>query len=140
MTRTFATDGGRALRGKKGGGRCSQGWRCLAPSMSHSLPVANNHLPSRGKSQNSERGLANVQRSLRPKIKTTAPRIPRWSPTLVLTERYHTYLRRSDGMRSFRDSMAVDNSYVRAPTYIFKCFAKRCNDAALGGRSCSVVV
>ena len=40
---------------------------------------------------------------------TTAPdRIRKWSPTLLLTGRYPGYLRRSDGMRSFLGSMAVD--------------------------------
>jgi hypothetical protein len=43
--------------------------------------------------------------------KTTTPnRIRKWSPTLLLTGRYPGYLRRSDGMRSFLDSMVVDES------------------------------
>ena len=56
------------------------------------------------------------------RIKTTAPnRIRKWSPTLLLTGRYPGYLRRSDGMRSFLDSMAVDEkgvlgSYIYHPT------------------------
>ncbi|EIW67479.1 hypothetical protein TREMEDRAFT_64075 [Tremella mesenterica DSM 1558] len=37
----------------------------------------------------------------RARAKTTAPRIPTWSPTVVLTER-------SDGMRYFQSPMAVD--------------------------------
>ena len=42
-------------------------------------------------------------------ILTTAPnRIRKWSPTLLLTGRYPGCLRRSDGMRNFLDSMAVD--------------------------------
>jgi hypothetical protein len=45
----------------------------------------------------------------RKKGKTTTPnRIRKWSPTLLLTGRYPGYLRRSDGMRSFLDSMVVD--------------------------------
>ena len=39
---------------------------------------------------------------------TTPNRIRKWSPTLLLTGRYPGYLRRSDGMRSFLDSMVVD--------------------------------
>ena len=42
------------------------------------------------------------------KIKTTAPRIPMWSPTMVLTRRHSGLLRRSDGMRCFQSPMAVD--------------------------------
>jgi hypothetical protein len=43
------------------------------------------------------------------RIVTTAPdRIRKWSPTWLLTGRYPGYLRRSDGMRSFLGSMAVD--------------------------------
>ena len=40
--------------------------------------------------------------------KTTAPRIPAWSPTVVLTRRHFDSLRRSDGMRCFQSPMAVD--------------------------------
>lgn len=42
------------------------------------------------------------------KAKTTTPRIPMWSPTMVLTRRYSAWLRRSDGMRYFLSPMAVD--------------------------------
>ena len=42
---------------------------------------------------------------------TTPDRIRKWSPTLLLTGRYPGYLRRSDGMRSFLDSMVVDDIY-----------------------------
>ena len=44
--------------------------------------------------------------------KTTAPRIPAWSPTVVLTRRHSGWLRRSDGMRCFQSPMAVDIYYV----------------------------
>ena len=40
--------------------------------------------------------------------KTTAPRIPIWSPTMVLTGRYMIWLPRADGMGHFSCSMAVD--------------------------------
>ena len=48
---------------------------------------------------------------------TTPNRIRKWSPTLLLTGRYPGYLRRSDGMRSFLDSMVVDNARAQ-PTII----------------------
>lgn len=46
------------------------------------------------------------------KSKTTTPGIPTWSPTVVLTERYWAWLRRSDGMRYFLNPMAVDDSML----------------------------
>lgn len=46
------------------------------------------------------------------KTKTTAPRIPVWSPNMVLTRRHFDSLRRSDGMRCFQSPMAVDKRNV----------------------------
>ena len=52
-------------------------------------------------------------------IVTTAPdRIRKWSPTLLLAGRYPGYLRRSDGMRSFLGSMAVDEVAETSMSYI----------------------
>jgi hypothetical protein len=49
---------------------------------------------------------------------TTAPnRIRKWSPTLLLTGRYPGCLRRSDGMRNFLDSMAVDDGEATGCVY-----------------------
>ena len=50
--------------------------------------------------------------------KTTAPRIPTWSPTVVLTKRYSAWLRRSDGMRYFLSPMAVDKSNTVMWVYV----------------------
>ena len=51
------------------------------------------------------------------KSKTTTPRIPMWSPTMVLTKRYSAWLRRSDGMRYFLSPMAVDTSMFKLHSY-----------------------
>lgn len=51
------------------------------------------------------------------KSKTTTPRIPMWSPTMVLTKRYSAWLRRSDGMRYFLSPMAVDVSMFLVHSY-----------------------
>ena len=60
-----------------------------------------------------------IQIQSKPKINgtTTPNRIRKWSPTLLLTGRYPGYLRRSDGMRSFLDSMVVDDISAQ-PTII----------------------
>ena len=50
--------------------------------------------------------------------KTTAPRIPMWSPTMVLTRRYFDLLRRSDGMRCFQSPMAVDGGSSQTTHHI----------------------
>jgi hypothetical protein len=46
------------------------------------------------------------------KAKTSTPRIPMWSPTMVLTKRCSAWLRRSDGMRYFLSPMAEDTSML----------------------------
>ena len=52
------------------------------------------------------------------RVKTTAPRIPAWSPTVVLTRRHLAWLRRSDGMRYFQGPMAVDTfKYILSNMY-----------------------
>ena len=52
------------------------------------------------------------------RLTTTPNRIRKWSPTLLLTGRYPAYLRRSDGMRSFLDSMVVDEK-GRSGTHMY---------------------
>lgn len=62
------------------------------------------------------------------KAKTTTPRIPMWSPTMVLTKRYSAWLRRSDGMRYFLSPMAVDTSMCKVylwPGTTIHPYAKR---------------
>lgn len=49
---------------------------------------------------------------LKKRKKNTAPRIPEWSPTSVLPEPELAWLRKSDGMRYFRVSMAVSEDWV----------------------------
>lgn len=55
------------------------------------------------------------------KSKTTTPRIPMWSPTMVLTRRYSAWLRRSDGMRYFLSPMAVDTRMFKVWLYTWNC-------------------
>ena len=51
------------------------------------------------------------------KTKTSTPRIPMWSPTMVLTKRCSAWLRRSDGMRYFLSPMAEDTNMFLMPSW-----------------------
>ena len=70
--------------------------------------------------------LKKIQKGINSKIltmkKTTALRIPVWSPTTVLTKPFAVYLRGSDETRSFLRGMAVAENFVFHQIYSVSIF------------------